>query len=103
MSANTKDAISNLQDKVAKSQAVKDFARVTKLEKLSKNKGLKENIKIPQNPNPVIVAKLIEAHEAPNPILRVLLASALQQQHDHIPAHAVNLLNCLAESKIIDV
>lgn len=58
---------------------------------------------MPQNPNPIAIPKLMEPADAPNPILRVLLASAAQQKNNNIPAHAVNLLNCLGESPVIDV
>lgn len=61
----------------------------------------------PEEFEPIQMATLMEAHEAPNSILRVILLSGKQQlehkQNSVSSQHAINLLNCLAESKQIDL
>lgn len=57
---------------------------------------------IVQNPSSEYKPKLVESIKAPNSTLRVLVQSVRQQGKDE-DCHTVNLLNCLAESDIVDV
>ncbi len=68
--ANTQSAIATLQSKVHTKHL--PSLKIDKLSLVRKNKS--KEIKIPQNP--VVVPELTESENAPNAILRVLLASA---------------------------
>ena len=106
VSQSTQSALQTVQAKISDSTtALKDFSL-----KAPKDECITEEAVTPkpreeviiQNPSSDYKPKLVESSKAPNSTLRVLVQSARQQGKDD-DCHTVNLLNCLAESDIIDV
>lgn len=86
------------QTSFAESTAVEDYYKKERQERERR----KRNIFIPEAPKPAAIARLIDPAKAPNAMLRVLLQSA-KQSNQELPQHGINLLNCLAESPVIDI